>query len=221
MIKFWHRKEGKRMKKYDVLKLIKEEKIVGIVRENDIEKIEKIFDALYEGGMRIVELTFTCDYPHSLLEQISRKYKSKMCIGAGTVLDATTARIAIMSGAEFLVTPSLNEEVVKTANRYGVPCMVGIATPTELITALEMGVDVVKLFPAKNMDYSTVKLLKGPFPNVEIMPTGGISKANICDWLKAGAFACGVGGELVAGAKTNDYELIAKTTKEFKELVQQ
>ena len=208
------------IKKYDILKKIQEERIVGIIRENDVKKIEKIFDSVYEGGLRVVELTFTCDYPHSLLEQISRKYKGKMCIGAGTVLDAATARIAIISGAEFIVTPSLNEEVIKTANRYGVPCMVGVATPTELITALEMGVDVVKLFPAKNMDYSTVKLLKGPFPNVEIMPTGGISKANICDWLNAGAFACGVGGELVAGAKKDDYELVVKTVKEFKELVQ-
>lgn len=120
----------------------------------------------------------------------------------------------ILEGSNVAIDERLNVEL------YGVPCMVGIATPTELITALEMGVDVVKLFPAKNMDYSTVKLLKGPFPNVEIMPTGGISKANICDWLKAGAFACGVGGELVAGAKKDDYELVVKTVKEFKELVQ-
>ena len=113
----------------------------------------------------------------------------------------------------------MNVEVIKLANRYGIPCLSGINTPTELVAALENGVDVVKLFPASNFKPGIIKDLKAPFPNAEIMPTGGVSLANIKEWIAAGAYACGVGGELVAGAKTGDYASIVKTAKAFKELV--
>lgn len=207
------------LKKYEILCKIAEEKIVGIIRIDDVSKIEKAIDALYEGGLRVVELTFTVPYAHTVLQQVSVKYKGKICVGAGTVLDAETARLAILSGAEFLVTPTVNIDVIKTANRYGVPCLTGVNTPTELITAMENGVDVVKLFPAGNFKPSVIRDLKGPFPNAEIMPTGGISKSNICEWLQGGAIACGVGGELVGGVKTEDYALVSKCAKEFKELI--
>ena len=207
------------MKKYDVLKQIKEEKIVGIIRVDSVEKAEKTLDALYEGGLKVVELTFTIPYAHTILAALTQKYAGKMVIGAGTILDEATARIAILSGAEFLVTPTVNVEVIKLANRYGIPCLSGINTPTELVAALENGVDVVKLFPASNFKPGIIKDLKAPFPNAEIMPTGGVSLANIKEWIAAGAYACGVGGELVAGAKTGDYASIVKTAKAFKELV--
>ena len=207
------------MKKYDVLKQIKEEKIVGIIRVDSVEKAEKTLDALYEGGLKVVELTFTIPYAHTILAALTQKNAGKMVIGAGTILDEATARIAILSGAEFLVTPTVNVEVIKLANRYGIPCLSGINTPTELVAALENGVDVVKLFPAGNFKPGIIKDLKAPFPNAEIMPTGGVSLANIKEWIAAGAYACGVGGELVAGAKTGDYASIVKTAKAFKELV--
>ena len=207
------------MKKYDVLKQIKEEKIVGIIRVDSVEKAEKTLDALYEGGLKVVELTFTIPYAHTILAALTQKYAGKMVIGAGTILDEATARIAILSGAEFLVTPTVNVEVIKLANRYGIPCLSGINTPTELVAALENGVDVVKLFPASNFKPGIIKDLKAPFPNAEIMPTGGVSLANIKEWIAAGAYACGVGGELVVGAKTGDYASIVKTAKAFKELV--
>ena len=208
------------LKKYEILKRLTEEKIVGIIRVEQEEQAENAFEALYKGGVCIVELTFTIPYAHTILERVSKKYKGKMCVGAGTVLDEATARLAILSGAEFLVTPTVNPEVIKTANRYCVPCITGINTPTELITALECGVDVVKLFPAGNFKPSIIKDLKGPFPNAEIMPTGGLSKANICEWLNAGALACGVGGELVSGIKTGNYALVTQNAKEFKALIQ-
>ena len=207
------------MKKYEILKQIKEEKIVGIIRVDSVEKAEKTLDALYEGGLKVVELTFTIPYAHTILAALTQKYAGKMVIGAGTVLDEATARIAILSGAEFLVTPTVNVDVIKLANRYGIPCLSGINTPTELVAALENGVDVAKLFPASNFKPGIIKDLKAPFPNAEIMPTGGISLANIKEWIAAGAYACGVGGELVAGAKTGDYASIVKTAKAFKELV--
>lgn len=207
------------MKKYEILKQIKEEKIVGIIRVDNVDKAEKTLDALYKGGLKVVELTFTIPYAHTILASLTQKYAGKMVIGAGTILDEATARIAILSGAEFLVTPNVNVDVIKLANRYGIPCLSGINTPTELVTALECGVDVVKLFPAGNFRTGIIKDLKAPFPNAEIMPTGGVSLANIKEWIAAGAYACGVGGELVAGAKTGDYDLVTKTAKAFKELV--
>lgn len=207
------------MKKYEVLKRIKEEKIVGIIRVDNVEKAEKTLDALYEGGLGVVELTFTIPYAHVILAELTKKYAGKMVIGAGTILDEATARIAILSGAEFLVTPTVNVDVIRLANRYGIPCLAGVNTPTELVAALECGVDVVKLFPASNFKPGIIKDLKAPFPNAEIMPTGGISLANIGEWIAAGAYACGVGGELVAGAKTGDYASVVKNAKTFKELV--
>ena len=207
------------MKKYEVLAQIKQEKIVGIIRVDSQEKAEKTLDALYEGGLRTVELTFTIPYAHTILSALTKKYAGKMVIGAGTILDEATARIAILSGAEFLVTPTVNVDVIKLANRYGIPCLSGISTPTELVTALEHGVDVAKLFPASNFKPGIIKDLKAPFPNAEIMPTGGVSLANIGEWIAAGAYACGVGGELVAGVKTGDYDSVTRTAKAFKELV--
>ena len=207
------------IKKYEILKKIYEEKIVGIVRVDSVEKAEKTMDALYRGGLSVVELTFTIPYAHTILEALTKKYRGSMVIGAGTVLDEATARLAILSGAEFLVTPTVNPDVVRLANRYGSPCLSGVNTPTELVAALECGVDVAKLFPASNFKPSVIKDLRAPFPNAEIMPTGGISRANIKEWLDAGAFACGVGGELVAGAKTGDYDAITATAVAFREIV--
>lgn len=206
------------MKKYEVLKRIKEERIVGIVRVENAEKADKTLGALYEGGIRVVELAFTVPRAHDILSVLTKKYAGEMVIGAGTILDEATARIAILSGAEFLVTPTVNADVIKLANRYGIPCLSGINTPTELVAALECGVDVVKLFPASNFKPGIIKDLKTPFPNAEIMPVGGVSLANVKEWIAAGAYACGVGGELVAGAKTEDYAAIVKTAKAFKEL---
>ena len=183
------------------------------------EKAEKAVEALYRGGLTVVELTFTAPYAHTVLEGLTQKYRGRMTIGAGTVLDEVTARIAILSGAEFLVTPNVDPAVIRLANRYGVPCLSGVSTPTELVKALECGVDVAKLFPASSFKTSAVKDLKGPFPNAEIMPTGGVSLSNVREWLDAGAFACGVGGELVAGVKTGDYEAVTRAAIAFREAV--
>lgn len=205
------------LKKYEILKKIEQEKIVAIVRVDEADKATKCFDALYKGGINVVEMTFTIPYAHTLLESLSKKFKGEITVGAGTVLDSETARLAIMSGAEFIVSPSFNENVAKLCNRYSVPYFCGINTPTEAITAMEAGVDVVKLFPANNFKPSIIKDLKGPFPNIEVMPTGGVNLQTIKDWLKAGAFACGVGGDLVNGYKTGDYDSVTASAKKFLE----
>ena len=203
------------LSKYEILKRVEEEKIVAIVRVDDAEKAVKCFDALYKGGIKVIEMTFTIPYANTMLEKLSKAYKGDITIGAGTVLDSETARLAILSGAEFIVSPSFSGNVAKLCNRYSVPYFCGVNTPTEAITAMEAGVDVVKLFPANNFKPSVIKVFKGPFPNIEIMPTGGINLQTIKEWTAAGAFACGVGGELVNGYKTGDYESITETAKKF------
>ncbi len=209
------------LKKYETLKKIGENKIVAIVRVDDAEKAEKCFDALKEGGINVIEMTFTIPYAHTMLERLSKKYGESVIVGAGTVLDSETARIAMLSGARFIVSPSFNEGVAKICNRYAVPYFCGVNTPTEAITAMEAGVDVVKLFPANNFKPSIVKDLRGPFPTIEIMPTGGVNLTTIKEWIKAGVFACGVGGELVNGYKTGDYASITEAAKKFIKEIQE
>lgn len=207
----------KLLKKYKTLNKIYESKIIAIVRVDDADKAIKCFDALYKGGIKAIEITFTVPYVHSILEKLSKSYKGVISIGAGTILDSETARLAILSGAEFIVSPSFNEGVARLCNRYSVPYFCGVTTPTEAITAMEYGVDVVKLFPASAFEPRIIKDFKGPFPNIEIMPVGGVNLQTINDWLNAGAFACGVGSELVNGYKTGDYDLITSTAQKFLE----
>ncbi len=207
------------LSKYETLRKIADEKIVAIVRVDDAEKAEKCFDALYKGGIKIVEMTFTIPYAHTMLERLNKKYGKDILIGAGSVLDSETARIAMLSGAKFIVSPSFNDGVAKICNRYSIPYFCGVNTPTELIVAKEAGVDVVKLFPANNFKPSIIKDLRGPFPTADFMPTGGVNKETIKTWLEAGAIACGVGGDLVNGYKTGDYESITENAKEYKEIV--
>ena len=207
------------LKKYETLDRVYREKIMGIVREDDADAAKKTMAALYKGGVTVAEFTFTFPYAHTILEELTKEYGDRMLLGAGTVLDEATARLAILSGARFLVTPNVNPDVVRLANRYGIPCFAGISTPTELVTALECGVEVVKLFPASTFKPSAIKDLKGPFPNVEIMPVGGVTRDNIKDWLAAGAFACGVGGDLVSGAKSGDYDAVTEMARTYVEMI--
>lgn len=201
------------MQKYQTLQGIGREKVIGIVRLRDDAAAEKCFAALCEGGIRCAELPFTVPYAHTVLESVSRSFGDSMLIGAGTILDAESARIAVLSGAKFVVTPNLNTEVLRMCNRYGIPVICGVATPSEAAVALEWGVDAVKLFPADQFSYGAVKAFKGPFPNLEVVPTGGIGAENVADWLRAGAFACGVGGRLLQGADEGDFGKVRAAAK--------
>ncbi len=206
------------MKKYQILSALHKEKIIGVIRINNPNAAEKSFEALLKGGIKSVELTFTVPFAHSILERVKRAFNNSLYIGAGTILDSESARIAILSGADYLLTPSLNTEVIKTGNRYGIPVISGIASATEAVHAIEMGCDVVKIFPANQFNYDVISSLKGPLPNLEVIPTGGIDLGNLVDWLKAGAFAVGVGGELTYGAANGDFKLVTETAKKFCEV---
>ena len=204
------------MKKIEVYTKLKSEGIVVVIRGNSIEQALKTVEACYKGGIKLIEVTFTVPGADEIIKKLVAAYKdTDMVVGVGTVLDPETARIAILAGSEFIVSPSLNVETVKMCNRYGIPVMTGIQTPTELQTALEYGVDIVKLFPGDIAKPAGLKGLKGPFPQANIMPTGGVSLENVGEWFKAGAYAVGAGSFITKGANTGDYELVEKTSREF------
>ena len=206
------------MKRQEVLKNILDAGVVAVVRGGSKEEAIKIVDAVSKGGIKIMELTMTVPNPIDLIKEVVEKCKgTDIIVGAGTVLDSETARMCILAGAQFIVSPSLDIETLKLCNRYKVAVMPGVMTVKDAITAFEYGVDVVKIFPANLYGPSVIKSFKGPLPQGDFMPTGGVTIANLHEWLEAGAVVVGTGGDLTKGAKTGDYALVEKTAKEFVE----
>lgn len=204
------------MKKEQIIQKIKDCGLVAVVRASSAEEGIRIAEACAEGGVAAIELTFTVPSAHKIIDELSTRFTgSNIMIGAGTVLDPETARIAILSGAQYVVSPMLNLDVITLCNRYRVPVMPGCMSIKEVVTALEAGVDVIKVFPGELFGPAIIKSIKGPLPQAELMPTGGVSINNVHEWIAAGAVAVGAGSSLTAGAKTGDYALITKTAKEF------
>jgi 2-dehydro-3-deoxyphosphogluconate aldolase/(4S)-4-hydroxy-2-oxoglutarate aldolase len=204
------------MEKEKVLTKMTDTGLVAVVRANNAEEAIRISDACLEGGCPSIELTFTVPGAHKVIEALANKYSNgEMLLGAGTVLDSETARIAILNGADFVVSPGFDLESAKLCNRYQVPYLPGCVTITEMVKAMEAGVDIVKLFPGSLAGPSYVKAVKGPLPYANIMPTGGVSLGNVGEWIKAGVVAVGVGGELTAPAKTGDYAKVTENAKQF------
>lgn len=206
------------MKRQEVLKKITDAGVVAVVRGDSKEEALKIVEAVAKGGIKIMELTMTVPNPIDVIKEVAEKYKgTDIVVGAGTVLDSETARACILAGAEFIVSPSLDVDTLKLCNRYKIAVMPGVMTVKDAITAMEYGVDVVKVFPANLYGPSVIKSFKGPLPQGDFMPTGGVTVANIHEWVEAGAVAVGTGGDLTKGAKTGDFALVEKTAKEFVE----
>ena len=205
------------MDKLDIIAKLKKEKVVAVVRAESKEQGEKIIDSIVKGGINFIEITMTVPGAVDIIKELSEKYKSNpdVVIGAGTVLDPETARMVILAGAKYVVSPSLNPETVKMCNRYRVPVMPGVMTVKEAVEALELGVDVLKVFPGNAFGPSIIKAFKGPLPQACFMPTGGVSVENAHEWIKNGAVAIGTGSNLTAGAKTGDYESITKIASDF------
>ena len=194
------------MTKETVLQRIKETGIVAVVRAESSEKAFDIVEKCIAGGIDAIELTFSVPFAHKVIEDIAVKYGDEIVLGAGTVLDSETARIATLSGAQYVVSPHFNPEVTKLCNRYRIANMAGILTITEAVTAMEAGTDVLKLFPGDLSGPKFIKDIKGPLPWVQIMPTGGVNAENVGEWIKAGAVAVGAGscltkGDITANAK--------------------
>ena len=189
---------------------------MAVVRAESAEQAKKIADACLQGGVVAIELTFTVPGAAEVIREVAVACPSDdIIIGAGTVLDPETARIAILAGAQYVVSPHLNVDTVKLCNRYQVPCMPGAGTTREIIEAMEAGADIIKVFPGETLGPSFVKAVRGPLPQASLMPTGGVSLDNVGDWIKAGSVAVGVGGDLTAGAKKGDYASITTRAKQF------
>lgn len=205
------------MKKINILSKVTECGVVAVVRADSKEEAVKISEACVEGGIQGIEVTFTVQGADEVIKELASLYKdhSNVVIGAGTVLDAATARIAILAGAEFVVSPAFDEETAKLCNLYQVPYMPGCMTITEIKRALEAGVDIVKLFPGNAFGPEFVKSIKAPLPQVNIMPTGGVDLDNVEQWINNGCVAVGVGGNLVAPAKTGEYEKITEYARKY------
>ncbi len=207
------------MKKEQVLQRLKEDCLVAVIRAENLEKGEKVIDAIIEGGINFIEICMTVDEgsPIDLVSNIVNKYKDndKVVVGAGTVLDPETARMAIIAGANYIVSPGLNLDTIKMCNRYRVPCLPGVMTPTEAIQALEAGCDVIKIFPGNIMGPASISSFRGPLPQGQFMPSGGVDVDNVDKWISAGAYAVGTGSNLTKGAKTGDYAAVTAKAQEF------
>jgi 2-dehydro-3-deoxyphosphogluconate aldolase / (4S)-4-hydroxy-2-oxoglutarate aldolase len=171
--------------------------VVAIIRMPDPAALRAVVDALAEGGVRALEVTMTVPRAIELIAEIAPTLPRDFLFGAGTVLDADTVRRAVGAGAQFIVSPVFRREVVSAAHDSGVPVMPGCFTPTEILDAWDMGADLVKVFPATSVGPGYLKDIRGPLPQVKLMPTGGVSLDNAGDWLRAGAVAVGVGSALV------------------------
>uniref|UniRef100_UPI00093626CF bifunctional 2-keto-4-hydroxyglutarate aldolase/2-keto-3-deoxy-6-phosphogluconate aldolase n=1 Tax=Streptobacillus notomytis TaxID=1712031 RepID=UPI00093626CF len=191
------------------------EKLVAVIRGRDEEEAYLISKKVIEGGIRIIELTFTTPFIENTIERLTKENIEGVIIGAGTVLDAITARIAIMKGARFIVSPHLDVEISKLCNRYKVIYMPGCSTITEILKALESGVDLVKLFPGDLLKPSFIKNSKGPLPQAEMMPSGGVSIDNMDEWLNAGAYALGIGSALTKYISTKGYDSVREESEKF------
>lgn len=194
--------------------------IVAVVRAEGPEQALKIAEAIKAGGVEAIEIALTVPGAIDVIRELARAYRNgEILIGAGTVLDAETARAAILAGAEFLVSPCLNLDMIKMCNRYQKVSMPGAMSIKEVVEVMEAGGDFVKLFPGSAFGPEIVKAIKGPLPYAPLVPTGGVSLENVAEWIKAGCEAVGVGGELTKGAKTGNYELVTETAKKFVEAI--
>jgi len=200
------------MNKQSITQQLVEKKVVAVIRGKSGEEAGLLSKAAIEGGIQVIELTYTTP---QIEEAFKALQHTDALIGAGSVLDAETARHAILNGAKFIVSPYFNDGVATLCNRYGIPYMPGCMTIREMGMALEAGCDVLKLFPANHYEPSFIKSVNGPLPNVRIMPTGGINLDNIKNWLDAGAVAVGIGSDLNKAYQNGGYEAVVELSRNY------
>jgi 2-dehydro-3-deoxyphosphogluconate aldolase/(4S)-4-hydroxy-2-oxoglutarate aldolase len=205
------------------MEIVEETGVVAVIRLSDASRLRQVADALIEGGVRALEVTMTVPGAVSLIEQLAAGLPAGFALGAGTVLDAETARQVILAGAQFIVSPTLRPAVIAMCHRYDVASMPGCFSPTEILTAWEAGADVVKVFPATALGPGYLKDIHGPLPQVALMPTGGVTKENAGAWITAGALALGVGTSLVDRAAVADgrFDTIVVNARHFTAAVRQ
>ena len=195
--------------------------IVAVIRAPSGEVLGDVAEALLAGGVDCMEITFTVPKAHRVLETVADRLGDKVLLGAGTVLDPETARMALLAGARFIVAPTVNLQTIELCKRYTALVMPGAFTPTEILTAWEAGADIVKVFPSEITGPAYLKALRAPLPQVRLMPTGGVNLQTAAEFLKAGACALGIGGSLVSAEaiKHRDWEGIESLAKQYVEIV--
>lgn len=204
------------MKRYNILQQMINSGVVAVVRANSPEKATKIVDAIIDGGIKSIELTYSVPQANEVIKELKDKYKDKgIIIGAGTVLEPISARLAIIAGAQFIVSPCFDKEVAMLCNLYQVPYIPGVLTPSEVKIALEYGSEVIKLFPGDISGAKMIKDLKGPFPDLNILPSGGVNVDNIANWIKSGATMVSAGTSLSAPAEKDDFNQVSINAKTF------
>ena len=206
------------MKKDVILRSILDIGVVPVVRTSSAESAIRAIEAVYRGGIRAAEITMTVPGAIKALEKLADAFGDKLVLGAGTVLDPETARICMLAGAEFFVTPALNLKTIEMAKRYSKVIMPGALSPTEVVTAWEAGADFVKVFPCGALGGAKyIKALKAPLPHIEMVPTGGVSLETTADFLRAGAAAVAVGAELIDAKTISEgrYEVFEERARQF------
>ena len=207
----------------DVLKVIEASGVVAVIRLRDPELVQGVVDALLAGGVRALEITMTVPRAVELIAQIAPKLPAEFLLGAGTVIDAQTARQVIDAGARFLVSPVYKPEVIDVCRERDVVAAPGCLTPTEILSAWEAGADVVKVFPATALGPGYIKDVLAPLPHVRLMPTGGVTKENAGDWIRAGAVALGVGTSMVDAKAVAErrFDVVTENARHFVDAVKQ
>ena len=211
------------MSKDKMLSRIVSSGVVAVMRAPSGEMLADVAEALLAGGVEAIEVTFTVPCAHRVLEQVADRLGDRILLGAGTVLDSETARIALLAGAEFIVAPTVNLEVIRLCRRYDKVVMPGALTPTEVLLAWESGADIVKVFPSELTGPGYLKALHGPLPQVRLMPTGGVNLQTAADFLRAGACALGVGGALVEpkAVAAGDMQRIQSLAQQYVRIVRE
>jgi len=212
------------MDKREVFNRMMSEGLVPVVRVTSAREAMDVADAIKEGGVTCIEITMTVQGAIDVIKELTQKYKDDIIMGAGTVLDPETGRAALLAGAQFLVSPVLNLDLINLAHRYGVVVIPGTMTPTEILAAWNAGADMVKVFPAAQLggpDY--IKAVRGPLPQVLLVPTGGVNLQNAGDFIKAGVAALGVGGELVdkKAVKEKKFSIITENTRAYLKVIRE
>ncbi len=205
------------MNKNETVLKLSQQGIIAVVRGKTMEDGVKIADACIAGGVKAIELAFTTPHAPEAITTLVEKYKddADVIIGAGTVLDTTSARLAILAGAQFIVSPAFDKDVVEMCNLYRVVSCPGVMDPTGVVNALKAGADIVKIFPGDIVGTKMIKDVHGPLPQAPLMPSGGVSVENTAEWLHAGAVAVSAGSSLSGPAKKGDYAGVTENAKAF------
>jgi 2-dehydro-3-deoxyphosphogluconate aldolase/(4S)-4-hydroxy-2-oxoglutarate aldolase len=208
------------MKKREIIQKITGTGVVAVIRADGEQQALRIAEACAKGGIAALEITYTVPGATRIIESLVKEYRgTDFIIGAGTVLDPETACAAVLAGAQYVVSPHLCPDVVRYCNRHAVPVMPGVMTTRDAVEALELGVDILKLFPGEAFGPKIIKAFKGPLPYAEFMPTGGVDLSNVAQWIEAGASAIGVGGKLTAPAASGDFAAVEANARAFVESV--